>query len=116
MSVYPTWKNKNTGNVISIISDCSEAGGEQSLNSLHQMVEGSVDNLKIIKEEKIFFKNKPALLHYSQGELDSLPIEIESMSFKRKNCSYLTSLSGKKGNLELDRKAYRQFSESLTFE
>ncbi|MBC7741680.1 MAG: hypothetical protein H7061_05770 [Bdellovibrionaceae bacterium] len=115
-SIYPTWKNKSTGNVISIVSDCGDLAADQNLGSFHQLIEGSVEKFKLVKEQKILFKNKSALIHHSQGELDGQPIEIQAMSFKRKNCGYVTSLTGKKGNLDPDRRAYNQFNESLNFE
>ncbi len=112
--IYPAWRNKTTGNVISIISECNSES-LPSLQVLHQSIEGSVESFKLIKEQKVTFKNKPALVRNSEGELDGEPIEIQSMSFKRKNCGYVSSLTGKKNNLEKDRKAFQHFNESLSF-
>lgn len=114
-SVYPSWKNKKTGNVISIVSDCSDSSSI-TLYSLHQIIEGSIDKPKVSQQNTITFKNKPALVHVTEGLLDLEPIEIHSMSFKRNNCGYVTSLSGKPKNLNADKAFYDQFNESLTFE
>ena len=112
--VYPAWKNKVTGNVISIVSDCGNSS-QVGLLALHQLIESSVEEFKLIKEEKIIFQDKTALVHFSQGELDGAPIEIQSLSFRRKDCGYLTALSGKRNNLEDDRKKFELFNESLRF-
>ncbi|MBC7420786.1 MAG: hypothetical protein H7328_08660 [Bdellovibrio sp.] len=112
--IYPAWKNPRTGNVISIVSDCGNSSGA-GLLGLHQLVESSVEEFQLVKEQKLLYKNKSALVHHSEGEVDGSPIEIQSMSFRRKDCGYLTSLSGKKNNLESDRKAFEQFNYGLTF-
>ena len=50
-SVYPSWKNLKSGNVISIISNCSDS--DSKLSNLHQIIESSLDNIKVIKEETL---------------------------------------------------------------
>ncbi len=114
-SVFPAWKNSKTNNVISIVSDCNE-NSAITLAGLNQLILDSVEQAKLIKQQQIVFKNKPALLSFGEGALDGAAIEIRSMSFKRKNCGYVTSLSGKPNTLDQDQKYYDAFNESLTFE
>lgn len=111
-SIYPSWKNKVSGNVISIVSDCSD----NTLEGLQQLIESSLDKVITTTKENITYKNKPALAQVTVGLIDSQQIQINSKSFKRKNCGYVTTLSGRIKNLDSDQKYLAQFEESLTFE
>lgn len=113
-SVYPSWKNPQTGNVISIISDCS-ATSSYSISSLHQLIENSLRNVTTVHEEASSIQGSPALRKTVNGELDARPIEVRSVSFQKKSCSYVSSLSGKKDNLEADSSSYEQFLTNLSF-
>lgn len=113
-SVYPSWKNPQTGNVIAIISDCSTTSS-YSLSSLHQLIENSLRNVTTVKEESSSLQGAPALRKTVNGELDTRPIEVRSISFQKKSCSYVSSLSGKKDNLEADSSSYEQFLSNLSF-
>ena len=113
-SVFPSWKSTKSGNVISIISDC-EPNSSNTLSSLHHMVEDSLNAVSTIKEESVEFQNKPAVFKKINGELDGHAIEVQSISFKRKSCGYVSSLSGKKETLEQDKAFFEQFNTSLRF-
>src|SRR4051812_26422405 len=114
-SIYPSWKNTKTGNVIAIISDCSETS-TYKLSNLHQLIEEPLENIKIIKEETVSLQNRPALLRVVNAQLDGHEIEIRSVSFKRKSCGYVSSLSGKKNNLGDDSGKFEQFMNGFSFE
>lgn len=113
-SVYPSWKNKSTGNVLSIFSDC-QTGTTVSLAELLRVIEDSVENSKRISESSSTFQSKPALHRSVRGELDENQIQIKSMAFKKLNCGYVVSLSGKPDQLPLDEKALELFTQSLSF-
>ena len=113
-SVYPSWKNKITGNVLSIFSDCQN-GMTSSLGDLQRIIEDSIDNSKRLTENQIQYQNKPALQRTLTGEVENNSIQIKSMSFKRLNCGYVVSLSGKPEQLRLDDTAFELFIKSLTF-
>ena len=115
LSVYPAWKNPKTGNVISIVSECAE-NYSGTLSSLHQLITGSIEEPKTTKQEPIVLKQKPALLYVTEGQLDGQPIAIRSISFKRKSCGYVSSLSGRPAALASDLKTYEAFNESFSFE
>lgn len=112
-SIFPSWKNKDSGNVISIFSDCQES--PKTLNELQKYIEDSVENSKRAKETLTQFQNKPALNILFQGELESNPIEVQSISFIRANCGYVVSLSGKPQQLKLDQVTFDHFLTSLKF-
>lgn len=114
-SVFPSWKSKTSGNVISVVSDC-DRNSPQALSQLHRIVEDSLTSIEVIAEEGAFLHEKPALSKNIKAELDGSPIEVLSLSFKRKSCGYVTSLSGKIGTLTQDRAVFDQFNQGLTFE
>lgn len=115
LSVYPAWKNAKTGNVISVISDCNE-NDVSSLSSLHQLITASIEEAKTVKQESITFKERPALSYLTEGQLDGQAIAVRSMSFKRKKCGYVSSLSGKPSSLDSDLQTFNAFNESFSFE
>ena len=114
-SIYPSWKNSKSGNVISIVSDC-DPNSSYTLNSLHYIIEDALANVKIIKEENTNFQGKPAIYKKILADLDGHYIELQSISFKRKSCGYVSTLSGKADTLEPDMQIFNQFNSGLTFE
>jgi len=114
-SIFPSWKNTTTGNVISIISDCAE-NTSYKLSNLHQLIESGLDDIKLLKEESLTFQKKPALSRIVHAYLDGQPIEIQSVSFKRKSCGYVVTLSGKINNLSFDRPQFEHFINGFRFE
>lgn len=114
-SVFPTWKNSQTGNVISIVSDCND-GATNKLSTLHQLIEDSLEEINVVKEETMALQNRPALLKILTASLDGQPIEVRSVSFKRKSCGYLASLSGKPNSLLKDTVHFDHFIQSFGFE
>lgn len=114
-SVYPSWKNSKTGNVISIVSDCSEST-YYTLSGLHQLIESSLSNIQVLKEENSSLQNKAAYFKTINADLDGSEIEVRSVSFKRKSCGYVASLSGKRNNLGSDEKQFENFINGFSFE
>jgi hypothetical protein len=114
-SVFPSWKNSKTGNVISIVSDCSE-NAYYSLSSLHQLIESSLEDISVVKEENISLLDKAAFSKTINAELDGSEIEVQSVSFKRKSCGYVASLSGKRNNLAPDQASFQNFLNGFKFE
>ncbi len=114
-SVFPSWKSNKTGNVIAIVSNCNE-NSSYKLSSLHQLIEDSLEDVKTLKEETIALQNRPALLKAITAQLDGYLIEIYSVSFKRKSCGYVASLSGKLNSLTPDKNQFEQFINGFSFE
>ncbi|MEK6627524.1 MAG: hypothetical protein AABY53_02770 [Bdellovibrionota bacterium] len=113
-SVFPSWKNNTTGNVISIVSDCNE-NSSYKLSNLHQLIENELDGINVIKEETTSLQKRPALIRVINAHLDGQPIEIQSLSFKRKSCGYVATLSGKINNLASDKSQFEKFVNSFGF-
>ena len=113
-SVFPSWKNRISGNVLSILSDC-QAGNPASFHDLHNMIEDSVDSPVIVSESSVTFQQKSALQRIIHAELDGSSLEIKSLAFKRLNCGYVVSLSGKPSQLKIDQSAFDNFLKGLKF-
>lgn len=113
-SIFPSWKSSETGNVISIVSDCSE-NTPYKLSNLHLMLESSLESITILKEESISLLKRPALLRIVTAKIDGQSIEIQSVSFKRKSCGYVASLSGKEKSLNSDRATFEKFINGFSF-
>jgi len=112
-NVYPAWKNKNTGNVISIISDCNE--GHFTLKSIHSLMSDSLDSMKVIEEKTATISSKKSYYKKIQGFIDDKPIEIQSYSFQNKKCSYVTSLAGKPDKIGLNFAEFKLFIQKIEF-
>lgn len=113
-SVFPSWKNKITENVLTILSDC-QSGKSDSLSDLQRLIEDSVEDPTSLKESYISFQNRPALQKIIHAHLDNSLLEIRSLAFRRLNCGYVASLSGKPEQVALDQKNFDLFLKSLSF-
>ena len=114
-SVFPSWKSRSTGNVIALVSDC-DPNSDVSLQQMHSLLEDSMNNFQIQNEKTVQFQERPAHYKNTTGHLDEVPIEVRALSFKRKSCTYLSYLSGKKGGLDADQQAWENFNLKLSFE
>ena len=113
-AVFPAWKSQQNGNVLTIVSDC-QSGSATGLSGLHRLIENSLEKVSVLEEVSQEFQGKPALRRTVQAELDGHKIELFSISFKRLNCGYVSSLSGKTGTLESDKKIFEQFINGFKF-
>ena len=114
-SVFPSWKNSSTGNVIAIVSDCSENSSYNKLSNLNQLIESPLEEVTLIHETPITLYNKPAILRTIHAKLDGQPIEVLSAVFKKKSCGYVATLSGKLNNLVADEKEFKKFIKGFGF-
>lgn len=115
-SVFPSWKSAATGNVIAIVSECNLNSANNNLTSLHQLIDTALEDVVLIKEESLLLYNKPALLRTVHAHLDGNPIEVQSVVFKKKSCSYAATLSGKQNNLVSDVAIFKKFINGFGFE
>lgn len=112
-STYPSWKNKKTSNVISVISECSDSN--LTLKSAHSMITNAVENETILDEKKTKHKDSLAYFRKISGLIEGHNLEIQSLSFKFKNCFYVSSLSGSKEKIALDLNAWTTFNQNIEF-
>lgn len=112
--VYPSWKKAETGQVLSIVSDCSET--KPDLFSIHSLISGSLDKVKVQNEKATSeFSQFKAYTKSLKGELDGKPIEVLSYSFETKNCTYLASLVGKPDTIKTEISIFKKFLSELSF-
>lgn len=112
-NVYPAWKNKNTGNVISIISDCNE--GHFTLKSIHSLMSDSLDTMKVIEEKLAIVNTRKSYYKKIQGSIEDKPIEIQSYSFQYRKCSYVASLAGKPDKVSQNLAEFKSFIQKIDF-
>ena len=112
-STYPSWKNKNTSNVILVISECSDPN--LNLKSAHSLITNALENEKIIEEKKTTFKKQQAYYRKVSGLVDGLEIDIVSTSFKYQDCIYISSLSGVRESILKDIESWTQFNQQIEF-
>ncbi len=113
-SIFPSWKNKVSGNVLSVVSEC-QPGNSITLVELQRLIEDSVENSSAIKESLVTFQNRPALQRTLRGQVDATAIEVRSIAFKRLSCGYVVSLSGRPDQVQIDQLSFDQFLQSLKF-
>jgi hypothetical protein len=111
--VYPAWKHKDTGNVISIISDCT--AGSFSLKSIHGLMSDSLDTVKVIEEKSTTVNNRKSVSKTVRGEIEGKAIEIRSYSLQHGTCTYVTSLAGNPEKINLNQEHFKNFLQQIDF-
>jgi hypothetical protein len=112
-NVYPAWKDKATGNVISMVSDCNE--GSFNLKSIHGLLSDSLDNVKVIEEKNSELNGRKSYYKKIRGEVDAKAIEIQSYSVQHDKCTYVTSLVGRPEKIEQNQTDFKNFLQKIDF-
>lgn len=112
-NVYPAWKSKETGNVISVISDCNDSNF--TLKSIHALMSDSLDNVKVVEEKTTTLNNRKSYFKVVRGEIEGKAIEIQSYSFQNNKCTYITSLAGSPEKLKLNQEHFKNFIQKIEF-
>lgn len=108
---YPSWIQKKSGNIISLVSECGSQ--DLSLTQLQNEVLTALDESKVLKEEKVSFDNREALKTWIQGKTNGVDTKLLVMVFKKNSCNYTLSYGGKEKNFEKDIAAFDRFTTSL---
>ncbi len=101
------WTSSTTGNSISFLSEC-KVRNEPSLEILEKEVLGALDQATS-KKQKLLFNEREALRLKAEGKLDGVPVEIDSMIFKKNTCSYTVTFGGRKGSLKNEQNLFDTF-------
>jgi hypothetical protein len=112
-NVYPAWKSKETGNVISVISDCND--GNFTLKSIHGLMSDSLDQVKVVQENSTTVTGRKSYFKIVRGQIEGKAIEIQSYSLQNGKCTYLTSLAGNPEKLKLDEQRFKNFLQKIEF-
>lgn len=92
-SVDGAWRNSETGDSISYISEC-DSSTDPSLDSIHKGILQGIDNLKIVSSEYNKYNGRQALFTKVNGELDGISTQMQFVIFKKNQCIYvLTHIS-----------------------
>lgn len=112
-NVYPAWKSKETGNVISMISDCND--GNFTLKSIHSLMSDSLDNVKVVEEKSTTLNGRKSYSKTVRGEIEGKAIEIQSYSLQNNKCTYVTSLAGSPDKIKLNQEDFKKFLQKIDF-
>lgn len=112
-NVYPAWKSKTTGNVISMVSDCNE--GNFNLKSIHGLMSDSIDKVKVIEEKNTTLNTHKSYFKKVRGEIEGKAIEIQSYSLQHLKCTYVASLAGNPDKINLNQNEFKAFLEKIDF-
>ncbi|MFN3696879.1 MAG: hypothetical protein ACK4VO_05495 [Pseudobdellovibrio sp.] len=112
-NVYPAWKHKDTGNVISVISDCN--AGHFTLKSIHSLMSDSLDSFKIAEEKNISIANHKSYYKKINGQIEDKIVEIQSYSLADKKCLFVVSLAGKPEKLSQNQVDFKNFIQKIEF-
>ena len=110
---YPSWKNSDSQNVILIISSCDEA--QAPLTTAYQAISENIDDVKVEASKLDQIKIKKHFSKQIHGLIDGDPVEVQTISFQYKNCTYLSALSGKPATVSKDVPAWKNFLNSIEF-
>ncbi len=110
-SVYPSWKNNDTQNVILIISNCDD--NKYMPNYAYMIISETVENSRV-ENSKINNINLPKqVAKQIHGSIDGDAVEIQTVSFQHKNCVYISALSGRPNSIAKDFEVWKTFLKSI---
>ncbi len=111
---YPSWKNPDSQNVILIISSCDEA--QQPVTTAYQAISENIDDVKIEPSKLDQIKIKKFISKQIHGSIDGEAVEVQTISFQHKTCTYLSALSGKPSSIAKDFQTWKNFLNSIEFQ
>lgn len=112
-SNFPAWKQKSSGVMISVFSDCENP--DANLNEAHRLVSDSAENSKLHSESRETIGNKKVFLKKFTAEIEAQPIEIWTATFRNDSCVYISSLTGHPTKPELAKADWFKFIENIKF-
>ena len=110
-SVYPSWKNQETQNVILIISNCDD--NKYAPAYAYMIISENVENPKVSTSKVEGLSLPRQVTKQILGSVDEEPVEVQTLSFQHKNCVYISALSGKPYTLAQDYPTWIAFLKSI---
>lgn len=92
------WISNKTASTISFFTSCSSS--EPNLKVIRSTAFTSLESVEITKEETITLNDREALKSTINGKLESVPVTIQFIVFKKNSCSYHLSYVALKENYE----------------
>lgn len=102
------WKNKRTGTIISVISECSESI-DPALRLMRDEVLRPLTDLTIENENEVSFQNRGAIRSLAHGKVDGVESAVDLLVFKKNGCAYVLSLVGSPAEVRADRSMFDNF-------
>ena len=109
------WKSTKTGNMISVISECSKKK-DPSLTSIEGEALQALTDVKVLSTEEKIFSGRGALQTTVQGKLDGIRMKMEVLSIKKNFCSYTFSYTGRDNQFEQEAAIFSQFLSGISIQ
>lgn len=110
---YPSWKNPESQNVILMISSCDAS--QSSVNTAYQTISENIENVKVEPSKLDQMKLKKFIAKQIHGSIDGEAVEVQTIAFQYKRCTYLSALSGKPTSIAKDFQNWKTFLNSVEF-
>lgn len=110
---YPSWKNSDSQNVIFIISSCDNS--QVPATTAFQIISENINDVKVEPSKLDQMKLKKYVSKQIHGSIDGEAVEVQTIAFQHKRCTYLSALSGKPTTIAKDFQNWKAFLNSIEF-
>jgi len=102
------WRNKSTGNAISILSDC-KSGADMPLPAVSDSVLQPLESKEELSQSKLHYNGRAALQTEAKGQIDGVLSQVELVIFRKDNCLYILTYTGVAEKFALDKGVFKNF-------
>lgn len=102
------WQSKATGNTLAYLSECN-SNIESNLKSIEQDFLNALNNLSIVSTSHAQFNGRESLRTTAQGTVDGVAVQVSLLVFKKNNCNFTLSYTGKKINFDKELNEFEAF-------
>jgi hypothetical protein len=102
------WTSSDSGNSISYLSECT-LKTDPSLEFLQTDYISVLRNPVILQSQIIQYNQREGIRFRSKGALDGVPVQFESLIFKKNNCNYTLTYGGREKNFEKEKNYFENF-------
>jgi hypothetical protein len=106
------WKNGINNTSISFRSVCND-GVDPSLDSIQQSLIFGLENVQILRSQRVPFNEREALNSVVSGKLDGIITKMEFMILKKNNCNYTISYIALDKTFDIDHGVFKAFLKSF---
>lgn len=107
-----TWTHTSNGNSISFLSGCDDPA-DPSNERLQKEILTGIQDVKVEESNTISFNNREALQTKLFGKVDGVQIFIHILTFKKNNCNYTLSYTGRDKTYAQNQKDFVAFMGSF---
>lgn len=111
--VYPAWRHQQTGNIISVVSDCINSN--YNLKTAHSMLTDILSEVKISEERFVQMKQRQSFYKHLNAKVDFKPVEVEAYSLSDNYCYYVVALTGHPDKIAPNSSDLKTFTENIEF-